>query len=164
MNKPILYFDMDNVLVDFKSGITAMPEDVLVGYADDGKGKPHYDEIPGIFAHMTPVEGAVDAVKILSTSPWNNPTALSDKLEWIKRYFDHTVPVIEFKPGETNCGNPFYKKVILSHHKELCIRPEAWLIDDRTKNGASDFGDRHIHFLTERFPNWKSVVRFLMEK
>lgn len=173
MNKTILYFDMDNVLVDFKSGIAAMPESVLAEYADDGKGKPHYDDIPGIFAHMTPVEGAVDAVKILSskydcyilsTSPWNNHTSLNDKLEWIKRYFDHTVPEVEIKRGETNCGNPFYKKVIFSHHKELCMRPKAWLIDDRTKNGTSDFGERHIHFLTERFPDWENVVSFLMEK
>ena len=89
MKKPILYFDMDNVLVDFQSGIDATPPEVLAKYADDGKGKPHYDDIPGIFQRMKPVEGATQAVKtlselfdcyILSTSPWNNPTALNDKL------------------------------------------------------------------------------------
>ena len=29
MKKPILYFDMDNVLVDFQSGIDATPPEVL---------------------------------------------------------------------------------------------------------------------------------------
>ena len=30
MKKPILYFDMDNVLVNFQSGIDATPPEVLV--------------------------------------------------------------------------------------------------------------------------------------
>ena len=62
MKKPILYFDMDNVLVDFQSGIDATPPEVLAQYADDGKGMPHYDDIPGIFQRMNPVEGAAQAV------------------------------------------------------------------------------------------------------
>ena len=131
MKKPILYFDMDNVLVNFMSGINATKADVLAQYDDDGNGKTHYDDIPGIFAKMLPVEGAVEAVKtlydyfdcyILSTAPWKNPTALNDKLDWVKRYFDNTVPVIQLKPGETNCGNPFYKKVIFTHRKNLCLQ------------------------------------------
>ncbi len=155
MSKPILYFDMDNVLVDFQSGIDATPPEVLAEYDDDGKGKPHYDDIPGIFLRMVPVVGAVDAVKrlskhfdcyILSTSPWNNPTALSDKQTWVKTYF----------------GDVFHKRMILTHHKNLCLQPGAWLIDDREKHGAADFGDHHIHFLSERFPDWNSVVDFLM--
>ena len=36
MKKPILYFDMDNVLVDFQSGIDATPPEVFAQYADDG--------------------------------------------------------------------------------------------------------------------------------
>ncbi|MGM9693424.1 MAG: hypothetical protein ACI3YC_00240 [Alloprevotella sp.] len=155
MKKQILYFDMDNVLVNFQSGIDATPADELARYADDGKGKPHYDDIPGIFLRMKPVEGAIEAVKtlserfdcyILSTAPWNNPTALNDKLEWVKTYF----------------GEVFHKRMILTHHKNLCLQPGAWLIDDREKHGASEFGDHHIHFLTERFPDWKTVVEFLM--
>ena len=172
MKKPILYFDMDNVLVNFKSGIDATNTDVLAQYADEGKGNPHYDDIPGIFAKMLPVDGAVDAVKalykyfdcyILSTSPWKNPTALNEKLDWVKRYFDNTVPVIQLKPGETNCGNPFYKKVIFTHNKDLCLQEGAWLIDDRIKNGASEFGERHILFLSEKFPDWQSVVDYFMK-
>lgn len=173
MKKPILYFDMDNVLVNFQSGIDATPAEKLAKYTDIDTGKSHYDDIPGIFAQMKPVEGAIEAVKtlnekfdcyILSTSPWGNPTALNDKLAWVKQYFNDTVPVIEIKPGETNCGNPFYKKVIFSHQKNLCLQENSWLIDDRTKHGASDFGVRHIHFLSDKFPDWKSVVDYLMKQ
>ena len=156
-NKPILYFDMDNVLVNFKSGLDQVSDDVKAQYADDGKGKPHYDDIPGIFALMKPVDGAVEAVKalaekydcyILSTSPWGNDTALQDKLNWVKKTF----------------GDIFYKRVIFSHHKNLCIQPGAYLIDDRTKHGADQFGDHHIHFGTEKFPDWNHVVEYLMNR
>ena len=36
MKKQLLYFDMDNVLVNFQSGIDATPPEVLAQYADDG--------------------------------------------------------------------------------------------------------------------------------
>lgn len=173
MNTPILYFDMDNVLVDFQTGINATSAEILDLYANDGTGKPHYDDIPDIFSRMKPMEGAVKAVKelsehfdcyILSTSPWGNPTALSDKLAWVKQYFDNTVPVVTIKEGETNCGNPFYKKVIFSHHKDLCRQEGSWLIDDREAHGAKAFGDHHIHFGSDKYPDWESVVDHLMNQ
>jgi 5'(3')-deoxyribonucleotidase len=156
-DKPILYFDMDNVLVDFQSGLEHVSEEEKAKYADDGKGKPHYDDIPGLFSLMKPMPGAIDAVKalaekydcyILSTAPWNNPTALQDKLDWIKRYFPQV----------------FHKRVIFTHQKNLCLQPGTYLIDDRTAHGASQFGDRHIQFGTEKFPNWQSVVEYLKSK
>ena len=108
--KKILYVDMDNVLVDFQSGIDKTNEDVCAEYAD------RLDEVPGIFSRMKPLLGAVDAYKqlvvefdtyILSTSPWENPSAWSDKLIWVKEYL----------------GELAHKRVILFHHKNLnyCI-------------------------------------------
>ena len=82
---------MDNVMVDFQSGIDKL--DAPIKEAFQGK----YDEVPYIFSLMGPVEGAIDAIKeldkkydvfVLSTSPWNNHTALQDKLDWIKRNFN----------------------------------------------------------------------------
>ena len=150
----IVYVDMDNVLVDFQSGLDRVPEAVKAEYADDRTGKPHYDDIPGIFSLMDPIPGAIEAVRelnkffdlyILSTAPWNNSTALQDKLNWIKQYFPQT----------------FHKRVIFTHHKNLCLQPGAYLIDDRTAHGASEFGDHHIQFGTKRFPDWQSVVEYL---
>ena len=65
---------------------------------------------------------------ILSTSPWNNDSAPTDKLRWVKKYL----------------GNVAYKRLILSHHKNLNIGD--YLIDDRTKNGADRFRGEHLHF------------------
>lgn len=119
MNTPILYFDMDNVLVDFQTGIHATSAEILDLYANDGTGKPHYDDIPDIFSRMKPMEGAVKAVKelsehfdcyILSTSPWGNPTALSDKLAWVKQYFDNTVPVVTIKEGGDQLRQPILQE------------------------------------------------------
>lgn len=114
---------MDNVLVDFQSAFAKLDQKILDTYESK-------DEIPGIFSLMDPMEGSIDAftalsdifdVYILSTSPWNNPSAWTDKLEWVKKYL----------------GDVGYKRLILSHHKNL--NKGAYLIDDRTKNGASEF-------------------------
>ncbi|MFK8295154.1 hypothetical protein ACI760_03050 [Capnocytophaga canimorsus] len=149
--KQILDIDMDNVLVDFESRLEKI---------DEAKLKKHencYDEIPRVFALMKPMEGAVEAthqlaekydVYVLSTSPWLNPTAWSDKLKWIQRYFGKDPSSI------------FYKRLILSSHKNLNMG--AILIDDRLKNGTDKFQGRYIHFGTEKFPGWKSVLQELM--
>ena len=147
--KKILYIDMDNVLVDFPSAFDKLPREVLDRYENNR------DEIPGIFALMEPMEGAVEAFEelaelydtyILSTAPWENPSAWSDKLLWVKKHL----------------GDKAYKRLILSHHKNL--NDGHFLIDDRLKNGVEDFRGEHIHFGTEDFPDWESVVRYLRER
>ena len=78
----ILYIDMDNVLVDFQSGINNLSDNQKEKYKDN------FDNCPGIFSLMTPLDGAIEAYEklaekfdtyILSTSPWNNPSACKDK-------------------------------------------------------------------------------------
>ena len=149
----ILYFDMDNVLVDFSSGIARMSEEMRKEY--EGR----LDEIPGIFNLMKPLVGAVDAVKelaqyfdvyILSTAPWKNISAWSDKAAWVQKYF-----------GDSK-DSPFYKRLIISHHKNL--NKGDFLIDDRTKNGAGKFEGELILFGNEKFPSWKTVTDYLMSK
>ncbi len=58
--KPILYFDMDNVLVDFPSGIAQLDEKTQAEYVGN------LDEVPGIFALMKPLDGAIEAVHQLA--------------------------------------------------------------------------------------------------
>ena len=55
-----LYVDMDNVLVDFKSGIEATSADILQQY------EGHLDDVPGIFAKMVPMRGAIEAFNKLA--------------------------------------------------------------------------------------------------
>ena len=142
----ILYIDMDNVLVDFPTGIARVSEDVQLEYAD------RLDEVPGIFSLMQPMPGSLASFNelstlfdtyILSTAPWNNPTAWSDKLLWVQKYL----------------GPAANKRLILSHHKNL--NDGDYLIDDRTKNGVDRFRGEHIHFGTTQFPDWSSVVKYL---
>ena len=148
MKKKILYFDMDNVLVDFKSGIDREDARTLKEY------KGRLDEIPGIFSLMNPMPGAIEAfqtlskvydVYILSTAPWLNPTAWSDKLQWVQKYL----------------GDVAYKRLILSHHKNL--NKGDYLIDDRRKNGAAEFEGELIEFGSEDFPDWDAIVKYLLK-
>ena len=52
--------------------------------------------------------------------------------------------------------------MVITHCKHLC--KGDFLIDDRDKNGAAEFEGELILFRSERFPNWDSVVEYLMEK
>ena len=152
MTKPILFFDMDNVLVDFQSGIDRLDEATKQAY------EGNLDDVPDIFSMMDPMPGAIEAVHklaekydiyILSTAPWKNPTALNDKLAWVKKYFG------------AEEGSVFYKRVIFSHHKNLCHGD--YLIDDRLeKNGVDQFTGELIHFGSPVFPDWDAVVEYLM--
>ena len=83
---------------------------------------------------------------ILSTSPWDNPSAWHDKVVWVKKYL----------------GIVAHKRLILSHNKHLNYGD--FLIDDRLKNGADKFQGELIQFKTEKFPEWNSVVTYLMTK
>ena len=148
MMKKTLYIDMDNVLVDFPSGILQTPEALQLEYED------RLDEVPHIFSKMQPIEGAVAAFEelstlfdtyILSTAPWENATAWSDKLDWVKKYL----------------GKPAHKRLILSHHKNL--NNGHFLVDDRKKNGVDRFKGVHIHFGTNDFPDWNSVTSYLKQ-
>ena len=147
--KKILYIDMDNVLVDFPSAFEKIPKRYLITH------KEKMDEVPGIFSLMDPLPGAIESFKelsslfdtyILSTSPWENDSAWSDKLKWVKNYL----------------GENAYKRLILSHHKNL--NSGDFLIDDRLANGVDKFAGEHIHFGTDKFPNWHYVVKYLKDR
>lgn len=150
-DKKVVYVDMDNVLVDFPSGIARLTETERIEY--DG----NYDECPGIFAKMDPLAGAIEGYSflsehfdtyILSTAPWLNPSAWTDKLNWVHHHLG------------VEKGTPAYKRLNISHHKHLLMGD--YLIDDRTKNGAAEFKGLHIHFGTDpRFMDWGQVIEFM---
>ena len=94
---------------------------------------------------MVPIKGAIESFKrlstvydtyILSTSPWDNPTALNDKLDWIKRYL----------------GDMAYKRAIFTHHKHL--NKGDYLIDDRTKNSKENSSNLAVTVSRIGMPYW----------
>ena len=138
---------MDGVLVDFESGVAKLDEATKEEY----KGK--LDEVPGIFSLMEPMPGATEVVRllarnydvfILTTSPWNNPTAASDKVQWVKKYMDDI----------------FHKRLIITHRKDLL--EGDYLIDDRDKNGAAEFKGEFIKYGSQQFPDWDAILKYLL--
>ena len=151
MEKKIVYVDMDNTIVDFKSGIKTLPKCDIKEY----KGRE--DEHPYIFTLMDPIKDSIESVKelnkkydlyILSTAPWENSNAWKQKRDWIGKYF-----------GDKK-KDVFYKKLILSHYKNL--NSGDYLIDDRPHNGAENFKGEWIRFGSEEYPDWKSVTKYLL--
>jgi 5'(3')-deoxyribonucleotidase len=147
-----LYIDMDNVLVDFKSAFDWVTPEQLTAADND------YADVPGIFAQMQPMAGAIEAVVelakvydlyLLSTAPWKNPSAWSDKVKWVQKYWG------------ADKSSPVYKKLILTHHKDL--NQGAFLVDDRKANGADGFDGVHLHFGQKAFPNWQVTKEFLLQ-
>lgn len=118
-----LFIDMGGTLVNFQSGIDRLDEKIRIEY--EGR----YDETPGIFSLMEPMPGALEAYAtlcqhfdtyILSTAPWENPSAWSDKLLWVQRHLN----------------DYDYKRLILSHHNHL--NKGHFFVDDRPNMGQSN--------------------------
>lgn len=115
----------------------------------------HPDAIPNIFRELKPVKHAINSVNklldsaiydvyFLSTAPWGNPSAWTDKRLWIEEQF----------------GKKINRKLILTHRKDL-VKGDI-LIDDRPNNGAKDFEGELITFGSDKYPNWDAVLRYLL--
>ncbi|KQT01262.1 5' nucleotidase, NT5C type [Cellulomonas sp. Leaf395] len=151
-DKKILYIDMDNTLVDFSAKLKGVDPDLLKRF--EGR----VDELPGVFALMPPMDGAIEAYRelhtlfdtyILSTAPWGNPSAWQHKVEWVQLHLG------------LDKGTPAYKRLILSHHKNL--NRGDFLVDDRpTHNGADRFQGEVLWFGEHgEHETWPDVVTYL---
>lgn len=156
VKKKILYIDLDGVVANFDKRLKEYCPNID-SIVDDEERSAMVDKVceinNKIFDELEPMPDAIESVKLLSdyfdvyflsTPMWGVPNSFTHKRLWVERYF----------------GKLATKRLILSHRKDLNIG--AYLIDDRLKNGAGEFMGAHIHFGTERFPNWKSVLQHLL--
>jgi len=161
MKKPTLYVDLDGVIADFNKAIFKLAPDL-----DLSEHSPDYEsrsklvdklcqDNSNLFRHLEPMVDGIEAVKLLfphyevyflSTPMWAVPDSFGDKRIWL----------------ETHFGDLAHKRLILTHRKDLNVG--EYLIDDRFRNGAGEFTGEHIHFGGEKFPDWRSVLEYLMPK
>ena len=139
---------MDGVLVDLNSEIKKTEAKI------NGKMKFYGNDFTKLFKDPQPISGAIEAfeilskspkydVYILSTAPWQNPATWTYKRLWVEKYL----------------GKSAFKRLILSHHKNLCVGD--YLIDDRLANGSDKFKGELIQFGTKNFENWSVILKYL---
>lgn len=150
-DKKIVYVDLDGVIVDLIGQMKIELAKTSKVYEDE---TDIIDESETIFINAQPIPHALESlaqlekyydVYILSTAPWHNVHSWSQKRLWVEKYLPS-----------------MYKRLILTHHKGQLIGD--YLIDDRLKNGVSQFKGEHIHIFTEKFPTWQSVLDYLIPK
>ncbi len=162
-NKKILYLDMDGVLADFEKELFRL-------FPHLKELEPHSDELgkfidelcaPGMpgarmFRDMEPIEFAVEAfhilyehynVILLTSAPWLCHESSSDKRVWAERVF----------------GEKIQKRIVISHFKGLMIGD--YLVDDRLKNGVTDFKGIHVHFAQPgEHANWPKTIEWFAQR
>lgn len=144
-----IFVDMDNVLCDFVKLYL--------------QWKKEHPEITfpqsqfGFFSNMEPVPGAIEAFKklekhfdvyILTRPSIYNLMCYTEKADWVKRHL----------------GFHVLENLIICCDKSMVKGLNGFLIDDDTKAGQLDFEGEHIHFKTDKFPDWPSVIKYLSEK
>ena len=143
--QPIVYVDMDGVLCDYAKA-----------YNDSRRSNPdliYPQSKPGFFLELEPLPGAVATVNelrkifdvfILTAPSVLNPHCYTEKRLWIEDTFDLA----------------FARKLIISPNKELLIGD--FLIDDRTdSHGQDKFRGELIHFGSDKWPDWETVLSYL---
>lgn len=149
--KKILYIDLDGVCGNFAKAIFDLSPNTNVAFYTN-----EVDDIceanPTIFHTLEPIEGAIEAVKelfelfdvlFLSTPMSKVPLSYTGKCVWIQTHF----------------GKSEDRRLVLTHRKDLAIGDI--IVDDTTRNGVDKFKGIHIHFASEKFPDWKTTLTHL---
>jgi len=142
-----VYVDMDGVLCDF---ISASERDKKLF-----PKQPFPQSRLGFFLELEPMKDAIESFKkleekydvwILTRPSVQNVACYTEKAMWVRNHL----------------GLETQRKTIMACDKSLL--KGDFLIDDVTEHGQSEFEGEHIHFGQEKFPDWKSVVEYLMSK
>jgi len=148
MKQEIVYVDMDDVLADFSKG-----------HAKALKINPH-NKYPqseyGFFSGLGYISNAICCmgqlirspnydVYILTAPSVMNPLCYTEKRLWIEKHF----------------GMAMVNKLIISPNKGL--NKGHYLIDDNISGkGQENFEGEVIHFGSDKFKGWGSVIDYLI--
>ncbi|CAG7581503.1 MAG: deoxyribonucleotidase [uncultured marine phage] len=144
--KKDLLFDMDGVLCDYMKRHNLVKEIYDIEYPQSQQG---------FFTRLDPMEGAIEAFNklrdcgkyncyILTRPSVKNIHCYTEKAEWIRNYL----------------GEDMLEHLIIACDKSK-VKGD-YLIDDVDVHGQSEFEGEHIHFAQEEFPNWDSVLEYLL--
>ena len=145
--KPIVYVDMDGVLCDFSK---AAKIDLI-----KNPTQKYPQSQWGFFLKLEQIPGAIDSFRklqdkydvwILTRPSFYNVNCFTEKAQWV---LDHL-------------GFDVLQKTIMCGDKSLL--KGDYLIDDSNGDGQPNFEGEWIEFDSEIFPNWESVIDYLMYK
>jgi len=146
-SKKLIYVDMDGVLADF---ITPFLKEI-----EKNPKQPYPQSQYGFFLNLEPIKDSIESFKkleehfdmwILTRPSVQNPLCYTEKAVWIKE----------------KLGTNIQYKTIMCSDKSLL--KGDFLIDDTLEYGQTEFEGELVHFGSGRFPNWKTVVDYLMSK
>jgi 5'(3')-deoxyribonucleotidase len=138
--KKIIYIDLDGVICDFEK---AFKQSQITN-----PQQPYPQSSWGFFSTLEPIEGAIESIKklqenfdvwIASAPSVYNLNCYTEKAFWVRQ----------------NLGFEMQSKLILITNKSLL--KGNFLID----NEINKFDGKLIHFGSEKFPNWNSVLELL---
>ena len=143
----IIYIDMDDTIADFIGSYRAALQ--------FNPAIKHPQSQHRFFADLEPISGAIEAVEKLIASPLydpyilsapstRNPFSYAEKREWVEKHF----------------GLEFCKKLILCPNKAL-LKGDILIDDNNRGKGQDQFEGELIHFGSERYPDWESVLSLL---
>ena len=146
-DKKRVFVDMDGVLCNFyKAAKQALTENPNQKYPQSQWGFfLKLEEIPGAIEGFRKLEEKYD-LWILTRPSFRNVNCYTEKAQWI---LDHL-------------GFDIVEKTIMAPNKSFL--KGDYLIDDMGNAGQEEFEGEWIHFKTEKFPNWETVVDYLMSK
>jgi 5'-nucleotidase len=140
-----IFVDMDGVLCDFYGAAKkALMENPTQKYPQSKWG---------FFLKLQEIPDSVESVKelnkvydvwILTRPSSRNVNCYTEKAQWI---WDHL-------------GYEFLEKTIFSGDKSLIMGD--YLIDDQNNANQEKFVGEWIHFGSDKFPDWKSVKKYLL--
>ena len=145
--KKKLMIDMDGVLADFHTP--------FVRARMENPNQPYPHSQYGFFMKLEPIQDALESFRkleeyfdvwILTRPSIQNPLCYTEKAIWVKE----------------NLGMEILRKTIMCCDKSL-VKGD-FLVDDTTEYGQTEFEGEFIHFGSEKFPDWKVIVEYLIPK